>query len=489
MVVGSFISLHGSGLWYVHVRSSDRLRQAQNCPETVIYLCHGLRARDRPSRLTTIHRESDVTAPARTHDTAHVRNIALVGHAGAGKTTLLEQLLARSGAIHSPGTVEKGNTVSDFTGAEKKQGHSLETALCNLEHDGIYMNILDTPGYPDFIGRSISVLPGVETAALVINAQSGVEMVARRVMRYAEEQRMCRLIIVNHIDTDGLDLRALLDEIRDSFGPQCLPLNLPADSAKTVADCFFEPADTTPDFSSVEAAHTAIVDQVVELDDKLMELYLEQGEALQPEQLHDPFERALRRGHLIPVCFVSAGTGSGLNQLLNIFARLMPSPLEANPPAFIQGEGESARPVEVTGDPDGHFIGHVFKVNVDPYVGKMGIFRVHQGTLRHGDQVFVGERRKGFKVAHLYRLQGRETSEINRVVPGDICAISKVEDLHFDAVLHTSHDEDRIHLQSVRLPEPMYGVALELVRRGDEKKLSDALHKLAAEDPSLRIEH
>jgi len=429
-----------------------------------------------------------VAVPARLHDTEHVRNIALVGHAGAGKTSLLEGLLARTGEIRSAGSIQRGDTVSDHTPPEKQLGHSLETAICNLEYNGVFMNMLDTPGYPDFIGRAMSVLPAVETAAVVINAQAGIELVTRRIMRFAKEQKLCRMIIVNRIDAEGVDLQALLHQVREVFGKECLPLNLPANNASTVADCFFTLTGEATDFSSVASAHTEIVDQVVELDEALMEIYLEQGQEISAEQLHDPFERALRRGHLIPVCFVSAETGAGLNQLLNIFARMMPSPLEANPPVFLKGEGDAAKAVKVSAKAADHFIGHVFKVNVDPYVGKMGAFRVHQGTLRSGDQIFVGDRRKSFKAAHLYRLQGGQTTEIASAVPGDICAIAKIDELQFDSVVHSSHDEDHFHLQSVQLPAPMYGVAVELTRRGDEKKLSDALHKLAAEDPSLVIE-
>jgi elongation factor G len=422
------------------------------------------------------------------HDTAHVRNIALVGHSGSGKTTLLEALLARAGAIKSAGRIDRGSTVSDFLKQEKQHQHSLDTAVCHFDYGDIFVNILDTPGYPDFSGRSMSVLAGVETAAVVINAEAGVEMVAQRLMKFAGSQHLCRMIIISQIDADGADPEATLKQVREAFGSECLPLNLPANGASTVADCFFDLSDETPDFSFVDAAHTEMIDQVVELDDELMEIYLEQGQDITPEQLHDPFEKALRRGHLIPVCFVSAETGSGLNQLLNIFSKLMPSPLEANPPEFLRGEGEEAKVFKATGSPQDHFIGHLFKINVDPYIGRMGIFRVHQGTVKAGDQVFIGERRKSFKVSHLYRLQGKETIEISSAVPGDICAVSKIDDLHFDAVLHSSHDEDQFHLKSIGLPSPMYGVALELARRGDEKKLSDALHKLIAEDPSLLLE-
>lgn len=427
-------------------------------------------------------------AAQKIHDTRQVRNIALVGATGAGKTTLLEAMLARAGMIREPGSLARGTTVSDFTPQEKRLQHSLDTAVCHLEKDGVFLNVIDTPGNPDFIGRAMSVLPAADTAAIVVNAQTGVDTVTRRLMECAAGMKLCRLIVVNRIDADGEHLQAVLDQIRDAFGAECLPLNLPAEGGRSVADCFFELSEKIPDFSSVAAAHTAIVDQVVELDEELMKLYLEQGEALGVEQLHDPFENALRAGHLVPVCFVSAQTGAGLNQLMRIFSRLMPDPTEGNPPEFLQGEGGSARTVRVRPDPAAHFIGHVFKIDVDPYIGRLGAFRVHQGTVRPGDQVFVGERRKGFRVAHLYRLQGAQASEVPQAVPGDIVAVSKVEDLHFDAVLHSSHDEDQFHLRSTALPMPMHGVAIEPARRGDEKKLSDALHKVTAEDPSLRLE-
>ncbi len=429
-----------------------------------------------------------MAATQKIHATRQVRNIALVGATGAGKTSLLEALLAQSAMIREPGSLARGTTVSDFTPQEKRLQHSLDTAICHLEHDGVFMNIIDTPGNPDLLGRTMSVLPGVETAAVVINAAGGVDAVTQRLMEFAAARGLCRLIIVNRIDADGEHLQGLLQQIQDSFGRECLPLNLPADNGKAVADCFFTLSDRQPDFSTVAAAHTSLVDQVVELDDALMQVYLEQGEAISVEQLHDPFESALRAGHLVPVCFVSAQTGAGVRQLLRILCRLMPDPTEGNPPQFLQGEGAGARVVQVSADPAAHFIGHVFKIKVDPYVGRLGAFRVHQGTVRPGDTVFVGDRRKGFKVAHLYRLQGGAASEVAQAVAGDIVAVSKVEDLHFDAVLHASHDEDQFHLNSVALPAPMHGLAIEPARPGDEKKLADALHKVTAEDPSLRID-
>lgn len=425
---------------------------------------------------------------AESYKTEQIRNIAVVGHAGSGKTTLIEALLQKASAIPSAGSVQKGTTVCDFTDQEKRLHHSLDTATCHLEHDDRHINLIDTPGYPDFMGRALGVLPAVETAAIVVSGQAGVELVTQRMMDFTAERNLCRLIIVNQIDMDDINLHSVLREIRDTFGKHCLPLNLPADNGKTVADCFFEPSDSTPDFASIEAAHTEMIDQVVELDDDLMELYLEQGADISIDQLHDPFERALRRGHLIPICFVSAETGSGLNQLLRVFSQLMPSPLEGNPPEFYYEDDED-KSFEVDPAKTGaNFIGHAFKINVDPYVGRLATFRVHQGELKTGAQVYIGSQRKAVKLAHLYRVQGKDLEEIPAAVAGDICAVSKIEDIGFDDVLHSSRDDDEVRMRSVAIPPPMYGVALELLERGQEKKLSDSLHKLSTEDPSLLLE-
>ena len=418
-----------------------------------------------------------------------LHNIALVGHAGAGKTTIAEALLSATGAISSAGSIESGNTVCDFDPQEIELKHSIDTALCHFEHKGKRVNLIDTPGYPDFLGRSISILSAVETAAVVISAETGIEIASRRMMRVAHERNLCRMIIINKIDSKGVDLAGLVQEIRELFGNVCLPLNLPVGAGKTVADCFFKPADQQADFSSVAAAHTEIIDQVVEVDEALMELYLEQGEDLTPEQLHDPFEKALREGHLVPICFISAKTGAGIDELLHVLTALMPAPAEGNPQPFLKGEGAEARPVELSPDDAAHAIAHVFKVAVDPYVGKMGVFRVHQGRITPASQLFIGDARKPFKVNHLYRLQGKDNMEIPKSIPGDLCTVAKVEEIDFDAVLHDSHDEDQFHLKSISLPPPMAGLAVKSKQRGTEQKLSDALHKIAAEDPSMVIEH
>ncbi|HTV51661.1 MAG TPA: elongation factor G [Steroidobacteraceae bacterium] len=424
------------------------------------------------------------------YTTQGIRNVAFVGQAGAGKTLLTEALLLQAGAIRAKGSLQRGTTVCDFDPQERRLLHSLDSAICGIDHRSTHLNLIDTPGYPDFLGRALSVLEAVESAAVVLSAAGSVDSLARRLMEVARERGLCRLVIINKIDAKDAHPQALLEQVRAEFGPECLPINLPAGGGAGVVDCFFRPdrAQRAADFSSVESAHTQILDQVVELDEHLMALYLEQGEELSPEQLHDPFERALREGHLIPVCFVSADTGAGIPELLEVLERLMPNPAEGNPPPFLKGPLDAVERVQVVPDPERHVIAHVFKVTVDPYVGKLGIFRVHQGTVRAGSQLFVGDGRKPFKVAHLYRLMGKESLEVSQAVPGDICAVAKVEELHLDAVLHDSHEEDHYHLKTVRYPPPMLGIAIEPERRGDEQRLADTLHKLLAEDPCLRVE-
>src|SRR6185295_16243308 len=187
---------------------------------------------------------------------------------------------------------------------------------------------------------SIGALDAVETAAIVVNAGAGIQMITTRMMEWAGKRRLCRLVVINRIDAENVDLPGVLAQVQQAFGKECLPINLPADGGKRVVDCFFNPAGES-DFSSVAAAHQALVDQVVEVDEDLMAKYLEQGEVT-PDELHAPFEKALREGHLVPVCFASARTGAGIGELLDILVKLAPNPAEGNPPLFIKGEGEGA---------------------------------------------------------------------------------------------------------------------------------------------------
>ncbi|MGH8083576.1 MAG: elongation factor G [Lysobacter sp.] len=423
------------------------------------------------------------------YSTDSIRNVALAGHPGAGKTTLFEALLQAGGAVQTAGSIERGTTVSDFDPIEKQRGHSLDCAIASTDHAGIHVNLIDTPGYPDFRGPTLSALAAVETVAVVVDADSGVEYGTRRMMEHAKTRGLCRVLIINKIEHDGANPARVLDSIRDTFGPECLPLNLPADGGKRVVDCFGNTSGDS-DLGAVADWHQKIIDQVVEINETVMEHYLDLGEGgLSGEELHDAFEQCLREGHLVPVLFCSARSGVGIKELLDVAEHLFPHPGEANPPPFVKGIGEAAQPIQAVPNARAHVIADVFKIVNDPFVGKLGVFRVYQGTVRKDTQLFVDDGKKPFKVGHLFKLKGKDHVEIDQAIPGDIAAVAKVDELHFDAVLHDSHDEDHIHLEPLNFPRPMFGLAVEAASKGQEQKLSTALHKLAEEDPCFQVEH
>ncbi|WP_422010190.1 elongation factor G [Roseateles sp.] len=423
-----------------------------------------------------------------------IRTVALVGPAAAGKTTLLEALLQHAGAIPQVGSIERGSTVSDHDALEKRLGHSLQSSLAHFTHDGLRVHAIDTPGAPDFVGQALPALEAADTALVVINAQNGIELMAQRMLASAGERGLARLIVVNKIDAPGVDLAALLAQVREVFGKECLPLNLPVDGAKRVADCFFAARDLTgreADFSSVADAHRALVEQVVEVDAAFVDRYLTDGD-VDPKELHAPLEQALREGHLIPVCFCSARTGAGIGELLSVIELLMPNPAEGNPPPFLlnplAGKGSEPQPYPAAPDPTAHVLAHVFKIVADPYLGKMGVLRVHQGRIAKGGLLFVGHARKPIRVGHLFMLQGARHVDVDEALPGDLCAIAKVDDIAFDAVLHDAQEDEHIYLKPLDFPTPVHGVALSPARRGDEQKLWEVLSRLVDEDPCLRID-
>jgi elongation factor G len=415
-----------------------------------------------------------------------IRNLLLCGQTGSGKTTLCERLLFAAGEIKRQGTVEDGNTVSDFTEEEQQYQHSLQPSVVHFDHEGHRVNVIDTPGMSDFIGHAIACFPAVESVVIVIDAVKGIESETRRLMRVATERDLPRMILVNKIDAAEADLDSLTKQIRSVFGDICLPINLPNPDRSGVIEVFETDAHDMTHFSSAEIAHTQIVEQVVEVDEELTENYLEAGEAkLDPARLHDAFERALREGHLVPIVYASAKNGVGISHLLHVTASLLPSPLEGNPRPFRCG----AEPLHTEFDATKPTIAHVFRVETDKHIGKLGFFRVHQGVVRSKSELYIDDLRRPLRIGHVMRLQGKDHKETDVIGPGEIGAVAKVDEIHFDGVLHeTATTEAPPILVPLALPKPMYGLAIELKSHADETKFSSAMHKLQEEDPCLVLE-
>ncbi|HWE93567.1 MAG TPA: elongation factor G [Tepidisphaeraceae bacterium] len=418
------------------------------------------------------------------YTTADIRNILIAGHGGSGKTTLVDALLLASGTVNRKGSVADGSSFSDFEKEEKEHKHSIYPAVLHADHAGKRINLIDAPGSPDLIGQALACMPAVETVAVVINAQSGVEVVTRRMMDAAKERNLPRAIIVNKIDMPDVDVEALVEQLRETFGPECLPINLPSNGGKAVVDCLLG-TDGESDFDTVRRCHAAILDQIVEMDENLMEKYLG-GEEPDYDALHEPFEKAMDEAHVVPILFTDAKNGVGIAELLDAMARHFPSPLEGNPRSFVSGEGESERPFQYANNPSGLLLAHVFKVTTDPFVGKLAIFRVHQGRAAGNTQVFIGHSKKSIKLGHVFHLQGKEHREADAIIAGDIGAVAKIDEIHAGDVLHDDHALDSVHLKPLAFPTPMYGLAVTPKARGDEQKLSGALAKLMEEDPTFK---
>lgn len=419
------------------------------------------------------------------YTTNDIRNLAVVGATGTGKTTLVEAMLFKAGVIGRAGRVEDGNTVCDYDDLEKEFKQSLDSTLVNLNHAGKHINIIDTPGAPDFLGKAIAALPAIETALVVVDTTSGIDTVTRRIMKIAQERNLPRMIVVNKID-QGEDLSAFLELIQESFGSECRPVNLPADGGKAVIDCF-ENTSGSSDLGNIENHHIAVVEQVVEVDEALMEEYLEKGE-VSLDQLHDPFERSLREGHLIPICFVSATGDVGISELLDLIAKLCPSPCEGTKVSFSYNNDSDPQDHVVEADQTKPPLAHVFKVSSDPFVGKLCVFRVHQGTIGGAVNPLIDDAKRPTRIAHVFKLMGKNHEEVTEIIAGDIGAVAKIDEIHTDSVLHDGSIGADIKFATYAMPKPMYGLAIEGKSKGADSKMGEALHKLVAEDRTLQLE-
>ncbi|MDY3551120.1 elongation factor G [Gemmata sp. JC717] len=424
------------------------------------------------------------------HLVENVRDIALVGHRAAGKTSLADALLFDAHAVDRLGSVDDGTSVADADAEEHKHHFSIDTHVLHADHDGKHLNILDAPGSPDFIGAALEALAAVETAVIVVSAVNGVEAVTRKMFAEATALGLSRAIVVNKLDADSVDLPSLVENIQASFGKNCVLFNVPDRTGPGMREiyCLLDPKQILPPSVPVDVARSrsALIEAVVESDEALLEKYLSEGKVTLAE-LEADISRALEAGTLIPIFCVSAKKDKGVRELLDALARYGLSPAFARKrlDGFQIGHNGSTHQIEPTEQEE--FVGQVFKVVNDKFVGHLSFVRVMAGKLQHNHNVVNLRNGQTLRIGHLLEAQGKATTQVHEAGPGDIVAVAKVEGLEIgDTIAYTNHAPK---LPLPHFPAPMFGLAIEPKTRGDEQKISIGLHKLASEDPTVKVTH
>jgi elongation factor G len=433
----------------------------------------------------------------KTYDAKDIRNVLLVGHGGSGKTTLLEAMLFTSGAITRMGTVEDGNTVSDHDPDEQRKGISVSLSMAPVEWEGVKINVLDAPGYADFIGDLRSAVRAVDAVIVVVSAVDGVEVQTEAAWELAVEAGLPRAIFVNKLDRERSSFQTTLEQLVSSFGNQVAPLELPIGAEHEfsgVADLLHEKADLYPSgpiaqegewpdeiHAIADPAREKLMEAVAEADDDLIEKYLEEG-TLPEEVIVTGVKAGFANARIAPVMCGSAEKAIGIDRLLAFITEEFPSPLDREPVEVTTKAGETKQRASDAGEPATAF---VFKTLSDPFVGHITMFRVFSGKVRPDSTVFNATQNTEERIGQLFGLRGKEHENVSEVAAGDIGAVAKLAHTHTGDTLSTK--DDPVQLPPIELPEPLLAYAVEPKTKGDEDKLSTGLARLREEDPTLRI--
>ncbi len=407
-----------------------------------------------------------------------IRNIVLIGHGAAGKTTLCEAMLHKSGAVNRLGSVDHGTSISDGTPEERERKISITASTLNLTYGGRQFHIMDTPGYADFFGEALSCLPAAETAVLVVSATSGVELNTIRTWNAAREAGLAGVVVINKMDGENIDIDALLSAVRETVGVSSVPMNLPigqGESFSGVVDIFSHADAPEGVVGDPAAAHEEAMEAVVEVDDALLERYLEEG-AVDPESLSATLSKAVSSGSLVPVFFTAAREEIGVDELLDFLARVAPPPTAR---ARTARKGEEQ--VEVVAQEEGPLAAFTFKSMTDPYVGKLSFLRIYRGRLSGESSLYDVRTGSKHRVGHVYKLQAKEQQEISQAIAGDVVAVAKIEEIEINDSLGAD-EGTAVEFEEIRFPSPMVSLAVRPKNRADEQRISGALAKLADED-------
>lgn len=409
-----------------------------------------------------------------------IRNIVLLGHGGAGKTSLVEAILHKAGVTNRLGTIEDKTTVSDYDDEEKQRKHSIHSTLTYIDFGGKHINIIDTPGYPDFIGAALQSIPAAEAAVVVISAATGIEINTRKLFAAATDINKPRIIVINKMDADNAELTELIKSIQETFGSQCRCANLPTADKASVINCVTSDSGDSP-VMDVARAHTELIESIIEADDDLMESYLG-GEDISADKIASVFVKALVSGTIVPIVFTNARNETGITELLELVTKSVPSPVQSQPAVLKEGDNVT----EIKAEANGPLAGLVFRIGFDPRSNmKYASIRLFSGKLNSSTSLMINNSKKPVRPGHPLKMQGSETKEIETGFAGDLVTLSKIDELKIGDFVHDGKMAGAFEMPAV--PKPMYSLALKPASRGDEGKITSALDKLCEEDSCFKV--
>jgi elongation factor G len=418
-------------------------------------------------------------------DAKDLRNVALLGHSGSGKTSLGEAALFETKATTRLGTISDGNTVSDFEPEEVKRGGSIQTTLLSITEDGSKINFLDTPGYDDFLGEVVSALRVVEGAIIVVAAPTGVDVGTERGWNMCEAAGIPRMFVINKMDRENASFSRNVADIQASFGRQCIPFQVPLGDAqdfKGVVSIVNPPADIPAEVADeVAAARERLIEAAAESDDKLADRYLS-GEELSAEEVISGVRTAVLAGQLVPILATSSTPEAvGVPELLETTRSFLPSPVDGKPADVFKGSDAA----EYQTDPASPLAAFVFKTTADPFVGKLSVFRVYQGTFKSNSEVWNSNQEQSERIGQLYLPKGKNQENVTEITAGDIGAIGKLSSTLTGDTLCAR--DNSVTFPKIKQPVGYFRMAVTPASKDDLDKMSMALSRIVEEDPTLRF--